>query len=148
MDSKFIWILIALASGAVLPIQAGFNARMGKAISSPVYGALISFAVGTIILIGYVIVTQQSVTWSGLKNVPAVTWLAGLLGAFYVTVIILAYPRLGPALTFGLVIAGQMLVALFLDHFNILVAEQHSINIWRVIGVILILVGVFIIRKF
>jgi transporter family-2 protein len=70
------------------------------------------------------------------------------LGAFYVTVVILAFPKIGPALTFGLVVAGQMAIAVTLEHFNILVAQQHSINIWRVVGMTMILMGVVIIRKF
>jgi transporter family-2 protein len=71
-----------------------------------------------------------------------------LLGAFYVTAIVLAFPRIGPALTFGLVIAGQMAISILLDHFNILVAQQHSINLWRGLGVALIITGVMLIRRF
>jgi transporter family-2 protein len=148
MTSKVLWILLTFVAGAMLPIQGGLNARMGKALESPVYSSLISFVIGTIVLVAYVFITRQPVAWAGLKNVPGFVWIAGALGAFYVTVIILAFPRLGPALTFGLVVAGQMFIALFLDHFNILVAQQHSINIWRVFGVVLILTGVIIIRKF
>lgn len=148
MTSKLLWILLAFIAGAALPIQGGLNARMGKAIGSPVYSSLISFLVGSLVLIAYVAITRQPVAWSGIKNVPGFVWLAGAMGAFYVTVIIFAFPRLGPALTFGLVVAGQMFIALILDHFNILVAQQHTINIWRIIGVVLILAGVIIIRKF
>jgi transporter family-2 protein len=71
-----------------------------------------------------------------------------LLGAFYVTAIVLAFPRIGPALTFGLVIAGQMAISVLLDHFNILVAQQHPINLWRGLGVALIITGVMLIRRF
>jgi transporter family-2 protein len=60
----------------------------------------------------------------------------------------LAVPRLGMAITFGLVIAGQIIIALLLDHFNILVAEPHSINYWRILGVGLIVGGVFLVQKF
>jgi transporter family-2 protein len=74
--------------------------------------------------------------------------LGGLLGAFYVTIIVLAFPRLGPALTFGLVVAGQMIMSLLLDHFNILVAQAQPINWWKLFGVALIISGVIVIRKF
>ena len=148
MTSKLLWILLAFVAGAMLPIQGGLNAKMGKAVESPVYSSLISFVVGSLVLLAYVIITGQPVNWSGVKNVPNFVWLAGALGAFYVTVVILAFPRLGPALTFGLIVAGQMVIALFMDHFNLLVAQQHSINLLRVIGVALILAGVVIIRKF
>lgn len=145
---KVIWIVIVAIAGALLPIQAGLNTRMGKEITSPVWASLISFVVGAIALLIYVIVTKNSFQLSGLKTVPAYTWAAGALGAFYVTVVVLAFPKLGPALTFGLIVAGQLLISLFLDHFNILVHQQHSINIYRIIGMLLIVGGVVLIRKF
>ena len=52
------------------------------------------------------------------------------------------------ALTFGLVVAGQMVVAVLMDHFDVLVAEQHSMNIWRLAGITLIIIGVVVVRKF
>ena len=145
---KALWIIIAFVSGAFLPIQAGINTRLGKAIESPVYASMISFLVGTIALVIYILFTQQHIALSGIKTVPAYAWIGGALGAFYVTSIILAFPRIGPALTFGLVVLGQMVIAVLLDHFNILVAQQHSVNIWRILGVILIVSGVIIIRKY
>lgn len=67
--SKLLWILLAFVAGAMLPVQAGLNAKMGKAVESPVYSSLISFVVGSLVLLGYVVITRQPVTWSGLKNV-------------------------------------------------------------------------------
>lgn len=145
---KFIWIILVALAGSLLPIQAGLNAKMGKEIASPVWASLISFVVGAIALLIYVTVTKNTFQFSGIKNVPAYTWTAGALGAFYVTVVVLAFPKLGPALTFGLIVAGQLLISLFLDHFNILVHQQHGINIYRIIGMLMIIGGVVLIRKF
>jgi transporter family-2 protein len=85
---------------------------------------------------------------AGLRTVPAYVWLGGVLGAFYVTSIILAFPQIGPALTFGLIVTGQMLISVLLDHYNILVTQQHNLNIWRLIGMLLIITGVVFVRKF
>ena len=145
---KYIWIIMALLSGAFLPIQGGINSRLGKEIASPVYASLISFLVGAAVLFIYTIVTREQIQLSGLKSAPAYLWSGGLLGAFYVTVIILAFPKIGPALTFGLVVAGQMIISILLDHFNILVAQPHPINIWKLLGVLMVIAGVIIIRKF
>jgi bacterial/archaeal transporter family-2 protein len=145
---KQVWIVIALLSGAFLPIQAGLNTKLGKSIESPVYASMISFSVGVLALVLYILLTKQSVSWAGIKTVPAYAWLGGVLGAFYVTAIILAFPKIGPALTFGLVVTGQMTIAVLLDHFNVLVAQQHSINGWRLLGIAFLIVGVIIIRKF
>jgi bacterial/archaeal transporter family-2 protein len=145
---KVIWIILVAVAGSLLPVQAGLNTRMGHAVGSPAWASLISFAVGLIAMLAYVTVTRQGVQWSQFKTVPAYTWVAGALGAFYVTVVVLAFPRLGAALTFGLIVAGQLAIALVLDHFNVLVHAQHSINIYRIIGAILIVAGVIMIRRF
>lgn len=144
----YLWFILVLFSGALLPIQAGLNTKLARALESPVYASLISFAVGTFVLFVYVIITKQHIFLAGFKTVPLYAWLGGALGAIYVTVIILAFPNIGPALTFSLIIAGQLLVALILEHYHILVAEQHSINIWRTLGFLLIMGGVVLIRKF
>ena len=146
--NKFIWILLALLSGAFLPIQAGLNARLGKEILSPIYAALISFIVGTIGLLLYIVLTRQTVSCIGMKETPAYLWLGGLLGAFYVTVIVLAFPKLGPGLTFGLIVAGQMITSVLLEHNNILVAQANPISYMKILGITLVIAGVFIIRKF
>lgn len=145
---KLLWILLALLSGAFLPVQAGINAKLGRAAASPVYASLISFIVGTIGLLAYILLTRQTVSLSGLREAPSYTWIGGLLGAFYVTVIILAFPKLGPGLTFGLIVAGQMLVSVILEHNNVLVAQQNPINLMKLLGIALIVTGVVIIRKY
>jgi bacterial/archaeal transporter family-2 protein len=145
---KITWVLIAFISGAFLPIQAGLNTRLGKAVESPVHASLISFVVGAFAVLLYSILTKQHVTWAGLRTAPAYVWLGGLLGAFYVTAIILAFPRIGPALTFGIVVGGQMIMSIVLDHFDILVAQPHPVNVWKLLGIALIVTGVVIIRKF
>lgn len=145
---RIIWILLVALAGSVLPLQAGLNAKMGKEIESPIWASLLSFSVGAIALLLYVLLTKNNMQFSGFKTVPTYTWLAGVFGAFYVTVVVLAFPKLGPALTFGLIVAGQLSVSLFLDHYNILVHQQHSINIYRILGIVFIIGGVVLIRKF
>jgi len=145
--NKSIWIALAFLAGSVLPIQAGLNSRLAKAVQSPLYAALISFLVGTVGLIIYILVTRQSVSWTGLRETPWHVWTGGLLGAFYVTVMVLAFPRLGPGLTFGLLIAGQMLISILLEHYNVLVAQQNPVSLMKVLGVGLVVAGVVIIRN-
>jgi bacterial/archaeal transporter family-2 protein len=145
---KLFWIILVIVSGAVLPLQAGLNTKMGKAIDSPVWASLISFFVGVLALFAYALISKNSFQLSGIKSVSLTTWLAGVFGAFYVVSVVTAFPKLGPALTFSLVVAGQLIISLLLDHFNILVAQQHSINIYRLLGMLLIIGGVLLIRKF
>ncbi len=147
MDKVF-WIVMALLAGAFLPIQAGLNAKLDKVVESPIYASMFSFLVGTIGLLAYILFTRQTVAWSAIREVPNYVWIGGLMGAFYVTVIILAFPKLGPGLTFGLVVAGQMVISVLMEHFNVLVAQQHPISYMKVLGIILVVAGTIIIREY
>jgi bacterial/archaeal transporter family-2 protein len=145
---KIFWILIVVIAGAVLPVQAGLNAKVGKALESPVHASFLSFVIGTVALALYLLVTRQPAQWQQWREIPAVAWSAGALGAVYITVTILAFPRLGAPLTFGLIVAGQMLISLLLDHFKVLVPVQHPVNIYRLLGVAFIIAGLVLIRRY
>ena len=82
------------------------------------------------------------------KNAPPTAWLGGVLGAFFVASTVILLPRLGVALTFGLVVAGQMLITLFYDHFGLLGLDVKPMSFGRVIGVLLVIGGVILIRRF
>jgi bacterial/archaeal transporter family-2 protein len=60
----------------------------------------------------------------------------------------LTYPKLGPGLGFGLLVAGQLVVSAILEHFDILVTEPHPISFLRVCGIALVIGGVAMIRIF
>lgn len=145
---NIIWILLVLVAGTFLPVQGALNTKLGAAAQSPIHASMISFIVGALSVVLYVLITRQSFSLVGLKTAPAYAWLGGILGAMYVTIIILAFPRLGPALAFALLVAGQMITSLLMEHFDILVAQQHTITPWRLGGVALIIVGVILVRLF
>jgi bacterial/archaeal transporter family-2 protein len=145
---RIIWIVIALLAGVFIPMQGGLNGLLGKEIKSPIHASFISFIIGTAAIALYIVLTKQTVSLEGVKNVPWYVWFAGVLGAFSISVIILTMPKLGPGLTMGLVVAGQMLISVGLEHFNILVTQPHPISLLRVVGILLIVGGVVLIRVF
>ena len=147
MDN-ILWMAMALVAGSLLPLLGAFNAKLGAAIASPLHASLISFTVGTFAMAAYVFATRQSVTWAGIGSAPWYAWLGGFCGAFSLTAIILTYPKLGPGLGFGLLIAGQLVIAAILEHFNVLVTEPHPISFLRVCGIALVIAGVAMIRFF
>lgn len=143
------FVLLAVAAGAVLPVQAALNGKMGKAVGDPVYAAFISFVVGSAGLFVYLLATKTDITTiAGAKSVDWSVWTAGILGGFYVACVIILAPRLGVALTFGLVVTGQLAISLLIDNYGLLGIPVHSINWQRIAGILLIICGVVLIRKF
>ena len=145
---KFIWIIMAFIAGSFLPIQSGMNNKLAKTGGSPVHASMISFAIGLLALVIYIILTSQNVSWRGIKDAPTYAWIGGILGAFYVTIIVLAFPKIGPGLTFGLVVTGQLLISMLMEHFRVMGAEHIPMSIGRIAGMLLIVSGVIIMKKF
>ncbi|MEO6329845.1 MAG: DMT family transporter [Ginsengibacter sp.] len=147
--SRTIFLVVALLAGALLPIQAALNSKMGKSINNPIAAAFISFAVGTLALFFYLLITRQAFHFStAYKQAPWYAWFAGILGTFYVVASIIILPRLGVALAFSLVVFGQLLISLLMDHFGLLGVEIRTINFYRILGVLFLIAGVILIRKF
>ena len=140
--------MLSVMAGMVLPFQGTINGKLGSSIQSPVYASFISFLVGTIGLLLYGVSSQSAFRLQSLKQLPLYELSGGILGAFYVLVVVLMLPRLGAALTFSLIVAGQMMVSIVLDHTGFLVPIQHPASLWRIVGLFLIIGGVVMVRKF
>ena len=145
----YFYLLLALVAGAMMPTQAAINNRLAAYVLSPISAAFISFLVGTIALFIYLVATGTPlVSLLNVKDAPPVAWLGGLLGAFFVTCTVVLAPRVGVAMTFSLIVAGQMLITLVLDHFGFLGLEERPVSFSRILGILLITVGVILIRRF
>jgi transporter family-2 protein len=149
VSNQYIFLFVALLVGAFLPLQVGVNTKLGAAVGSPLISALISFCVGTIALLSYILITGIPLAnAANAKNAPPIAWTGGLLGAFFVASSIILLDKLGAAMTISLIIAGQMLMSLIMDHFGLLGMEVKPISLGRVAGVVLVVAGVVLIRKF
>ncbi len=147
--NTYFFIFLAIAAGIMMPTQAAINNKLALSVNSSILAAFVSFIVGTIGLFIYILATGIPLgNLTDAKNAPAIAWIGGLLGAFFVAATVSLVPRLGVALMFSLVIAGQMAVTLVIDHFGILDVPVKQISVMRVVGVTLITVGVILIRKF
>jgi bacterial/archaeal transporter family-2 protein len=145
----YFYLLLALVAGAMMPTQAAINNKLAGYVASPISAAFISFVVGTIGLFIYMLATGVPVSnITNIKDAPPIAWLGGLLGAFFVTCTVILAPRIGVAMTFSLVVAGQMLITLLLDNFGFLGLPVKEISFARVGGILLITAGVIIIRRF
>ncbi|MFW5489359.1 MAG: DMT family transporter [Desulfovibrio sp.] len=145
---KLFYICLALAAGFLMPVQAGINSILRDSLRAPESAALVSFFVGTVALTLYVLVVRLPFDFSNaVSNAPWWSWLGGVLGAFFVTATVILVPKVGAGTMAGLIIAGQLVAAVFLDHFGVLGYQQHSISLSRILGVAFLVLGAIFIRK-
>jgi len=139
---------LAVLIGAGLSVQVGLNSQLRQQFGDPGLAALGNFLVGTAALLVYLALTRA--TWPSvgtLRGVPPVQWMGGLLGATYVAVSALLGPRLGSATLLALIVGGQLLMSLVLDHYGWVGFETHAMNGWRLLGAALLIVGVVLIVR-
>jgi transporter family-2 protein len=139
---------MAFALGAVLPMQAAINSRLSRTAGSPVMAAFISFAIGTIALMLFLVITGQFQFRFISSQSPWWIWTGGILGTFFVAGIVILLPRLGVVLSFSLVLAGQMFVAILFDQFGWMGVAIKEISAGKIIGSVLLIIGVILIRKY
>lgn len=141
-------VLAALAAGCVMALQPAVNARLSNHCSQPLHASWVSFGVGFAALSGILLLLQIGFPQpSKLATAPWWAWLGGLIGIYMVTVSLLVAPQLGATRWIALVLTGQILLSLVLDHFGLIGFAKQSFNGLRLLGVILLLSGVLLVLR-
>lgn len=149
MSPQIYWSLLVMAfvSGALMPLQAGINGLLAREVSSVLNAATISFLVGTAALLLLALWQRDTVSISSLKGLQWWHWAGGLLGAFFVFTAAFVAPRIGALLFMALVLLGQLSSAVFLDHQGWVGYKEIPINMGKIAGLLLILSGIWVIRR-
>lgn len=138
-------ILLALAVGMMLPLQALVNARLGQLTQGGLFASTVSFLVGTLVLA--VVLLSVRVPFPTLQTVTSIPWWAwtgGALGAAFVLSSTLLIPQLGAAKLVCLVVFGQIVGSLLLDHFGVLHSAK-PIDLLRLAGGVLVAIGAMLV---
>ena len=148
MNPSLLAMIAVVFGGAATALQAPTNARMMTAVGSPVNAAFVSFAVGTAALGILAVLLQARPDMAASRALPWYAWVGGLYGAIFVVAAAWGVPRLGVATTIIMMVAGQLLLSIGLDHFGAMGMPKQPISWGRVAGVAMVLAGVLMVRRF
>jgi transporter family-2 protein len=137
-------IVVAIAAGAILPIQAGSISKLGQHAGGVFNAVLINFCVGALTMLAICAPRLSTLPAAKLGGAPWWAWIGGVLGATYVSVSIYLWPRLGAVVLLGGAVVGQMIGSAIIDHWGLLGAQARPMSLARVAGVALLLTGVFV----
>ena len=141
---------LGLLAGMLLPVQVGFNNPLKQALGSALLPAFITFSTGSFFLFAYGFLSRvPAPLGAALARIPWWNWVGGgLCGALFITLIILLGSRLGASVLFALVVGGELLMSIVLDHFGWLGFHAHAVSPGRFAGAALLVVGVILIHRF
>ena len=140
-------LLAAFITGALVPLQLAFNGQLSGVTRNAFTASLIVFLIGSVVLTLIVLVTRPALpSVATLASAPPTVWLGGAIATVYIVAIVVLTPRLGVGLTTALILVGQIVTALALDHFGAFGNAQHTLNLGRAAGLALMVGGIVAIK--
>ena len=138
-------LFAAVLAGAVVPLQAGANATLGRLLGHPLWATLVSLGISVGVILPVMLAFKVPVPTFGeaLKG-PWCIWIGGVAGVAYITAALLLAPKLGAASFIVSVIAGQMVISALIDHFALMGFPHRPASLVRIAGITLILCGMII----
>ena len=144
----FILILSAIFIGALMPIQAGINAEFTRFLRHPYLVPIVSLIVGTIGLSFLLFI--QGITMTDVRKLseaPPYLFLGGILSAIFVTAAMYFIPKMGATTMIASYVTGQLLMSVVIDHYGLMNLTPQPVTMTRILGVILLFAGLFLVVK-
>lgn len=142
MGISVLLIIVAVVGGISVALQAQMMGLLDKSIGT-VEGVFVTYAGGGL-LISIILILMRGGNLTAWQSVPWYAYASGALGLIIVGAIGYSAPRLGLVATFTVIVSSQFVVAALIDHFGVLGATTHPLDLSRILGIILLLIGIWL----
>jgi len=140
-------VALTAAAGGLIALQAPINSTLGRSVGT-FQGAFVSFVVGTIALAVVASLARGGLGQLGeIRGLPWHYLIGGLLGAVYVSTVLVTVRHLGASGVTAATIAGQLTLAVIVDQFGWLGVDRQPISLPRVVGILLLVAGVALVVR-
>lgn len=137
--------LIALLSGALMSIRGVFNTQVTKNSGIWVANAFVQFTALLVCLAAWFF-SDRAPFGTLLKIEPKYMLLGGVIGAGITYTVIKGMEMLGPAKAVMLIVIAQLIVAYIIELFGMFGVEKQPLEMRKVIGMVIAIVGVVIFK--
>lgn len=148
MNYKWIYIFIVF-SGVLQACGAPMNGELNNSMRNPWLASVVSFGLVTLFFIGAFVIWPHPLP--STKELAAMPWWApigGLVGAVAVYAGLTLVTKIGAGPYTGLTVTASLITSIAIDNFGLFRMPVHSINIWRILGGVLMVCGVALISLF
>ena len=135
----------ASGAGALIPLMAVLNVRLGRILGEPTQAPVILF------LVGFLIASAVGLLSSGrlpdiqlLAQARATDFAGGLIVAGYVISVTLLAPRFGIGNVILFAVAAQIVTSAAIDNYGLFGAAIRPVTGWRLLGIAVVLSGLSI----
>ena len=140
-------VLLTALTGGLVALQAPINSVLGRAIGTW-QAAFVSFAIGTVALAMIAALATGGLSQiAGVRHVSVIYLTGGLLGAAYITSVLVTVRTLGLGGVTAATIAGQLAISVVVDHFGLIGVAKQPISAAKVAGVVLLSIGTYLVVR-
>jgi bacterial/archaeal transporter family-2 protein len=146
---NLIWpAILTIGAGVSVLTQQALNANLRMELNSAAWSGFASYFLGVLCMVALAIILRDPVPSAvTISRVPLWAWSGGIFGAIFIGLSIITIPKLGGVAYIGLLVTGQMIAALAVDHCGWLGVPERHIDLPRILGVALVVGGVILIRR-
>ncbi|VXC65999.1 conserved membrane hypothetical protein [Bacillus mycoides] len=136
---------LAILAGILISLQSVFNTKVNEIVGQWLTTACV-LGIGLISSVLFHIITEKSISVN-FYTANYLFYISGLFGIGLIICIMGAIKSLGPAYTVLISLITQLVVALCVDTFGLFGMERVPIQINKLIGIGLLIVGVGIFKN-
>ncbi len=138
------FVLITLAMGLLMPFQTAANSRLRQVVGPAYVSTLVSFSVSTLALLLVSLIAGIPILPTGqmLAEAPWWSWFVGIVAVVTITIAIHLFKEIGQLQALIIPMFSQLIFSLLIDHFGWFGANVIPLGAQRIIGSLLLIVGV------
>lgn len=142
--TQIVFGVIAIAAGIAASFQSAANAGLSARIG---LGAalVVNTSVVLVATIAFYLTSGRSAAFFS-AGAPWYLYLGGLGGFVVILSLAFLFPKIGAALAIALLVLGQGVAALAIDHFGLLGMPQVPVTLGRIGGLLLVGGGIALLR--
>ena len=139
--------LLVIVAGISVVLQQSLNSKLGSNLNAAMWAGFSNYLVGLVCMgLLIIIIDEPKPSLAAMARIEWWEWCGGFFGAFFIGLSIILIPKFGAARFICLLVAGQMLASLTMDHFGLFGLETKAIDLPRLLGVVLLISGVALVR--
>ena len=147
INSPIFYAVLMIFAGMGIPVMAALNAGLGGKLQNPALATIVLVIVALFAAIALMFVTAGISFTTPPKSTPMYFHMAGILFMFYISTISWVAPKFGFGNAITFILLGQLVSMCVIDHYSLFNAVQYSFSWKRLLGILLMLSGIYLIVK-
>jgi bacterial/archaeal transporter family-2 protein len=143
-QQPIFYALLMCVAGVGIPIMAALNSNLGARLNSPALATSILFIVGTVVSLAYLFLSGGIPKLPIKESIPLFFYLGGLFVIFYILSMTWVVPKFGVGNAISMVLLGQLLSMVIIDHYGLLGAIKYTISVKRLAGLTFMMFGIYL----